>query len=133
MEAKNQLKILYTIRKVVTGLLFVLAILLLIFSFISGTENYGGGLQGFVQNSPNSLPWLLLLILLFFVKRKPIWTASLLILFGAFITYFFNFTGQNFFLSTFVLCLSIIFLGFVLLFTGLAIKQHQRNASSENS
>jgi len=38
------------------GLIFFL------FSLLSGAEAYGGGLIGILKNSPNSLPWLLVII-----------------------------------------------------------------------
>jgi hypothetical protein len=41
------------------------------FALLSGAERYGGGIDGVIQNSPNALPWLLLLIVAAMSFRWP--------------------------------------------------------------
>jgi hypothetical protein len=133
MESAMQLKWLRIARNSLLGLLFLLGVLLLSFSLLSGSESYGGGFSGALKNSPNSLPWVLFIILVFIARKRNVQGGLLIALFGIAITYFFNFSGSNFFLSTFVLCLAIILFGILLIFSGLAIKNLSENASSENS
>jgi len=39
-----------------------IGLLLFLFSLFSGAEVYGGGILGILKNSPNSIPWLLVII-----------------------------------------------------------------------
>lgn len=133
MKAGLQLKRLHLLKNGLLGVLFALAILLVLFSLFSGSETHGGSISGIFRNSPNSLPWILFLIIVLIARRKTITGGLLITIFGCVITYFFNFTGGNFFLSTFIVCLSVIFLGIILIFTGLAIQNVSKNGSSENS
>jgi uncharacterized membrane protein YjjP (DUF1212 family) len=122
MKNEKQLQTIRLLRKSALIVLSVIGILLLAFSLFSGSEAYGGGLAGIVKNSPNSLPWIVLVMAIFIAWRRDIWGGFLITIFGGVITYFFNFTGGNFFLITFVVCLLIVFLGLVVLFSGLALK-----------
>ena len=85
--------------------------LVFIFALLSGSGDYGGGLKGILYNSPNALPWLVLLILLFVAWKWELIGGILITLVGLVALYFFNFTGPNFFWFTFFLCLGIILFG----------------------
>jgi hypothetical protein len=122
MEKSQQLKTLRIVRSIALSILLLLSVLVLIFSLLSGSEAYGGGFSGVMKNSPNSLPWLLFLVLVIISYKKSVLGGFLIMIFGAIITYFFNFTGGNFFLTTFIVCLLIVFLGLLVLFSGLTIK-----------
>jgi lipid-A-disaccharide synthase-like uncharacterized protein len=52
------------------------------FALLSGAERYGGGIDGVIQNSPNALPWLLLLIVAAMSFRWPLAGAICTALFG---------------------------------------------------
>lgn len=91
--------------------LLALSVLTLLFALVSGSEDYGGGIQGILKNSPNALPWLLLLVVLFVAWKWELYGGILLVALGLGLTYFFNFRGPNFFMATFVLTLSITALG----------------------
>lgn len=49
--------------------ILVFAILIFIFSLLSGAEQQGGGLLGVIKNSPNALPWLILLVVVYFAWK----------------------------------------------------------------
>jgi hypothetical protein len=91
--------------------LLVLGILVFIFALLSGSEGYGGGISGFIKNSPNALPWLFLLILIFVAWKWELVGGIIITLMGVAMIYFFNFYGPNFFLITFILTLLITTLG----------------------
>lgn len=95
-----------------TGLL-ILGILVFVFALVSGSEDVG-----LLKNIPNSLPWLLLLVLTVYSFKKPVFGGLLIILYGLALVYFFNFRGSNFFLTTFILTMIIPLLGFVILACG---------------
>ncbi len=122
MENEKQRRIIRTVRKSALIALTVLSVLLLVFSLLSGSEDYGGGLAGIVKNSPNSLPWVVFAMAVFIAWRRNVWGGILITIFGGVITYYFNFTGSNFFLITFIVCLFVVFLGLAVVFSGLAIK-----------
>jgi hypothetical protein len=126
MSNEQQLKIIRRARSWALATLFVLGILILIFSLISGSEAYGGSLAGVVKNSPNSIPWVIFLILVIIAWKSNVWGGFLLVIFGGVITYYFNFTGSNFFMTTFIFCLMVIFLGLVVLFTGATISKYNK-------
>ena len=112
----TNIKQIKTIKRVkaFTGVgLFILGVLVFVFALVSGSED--GGL---LRNSPNSLPWLLLLVLTLYSFRKPVFGGLLIILYGLALVYFFNFRGVNFFLTTFILTMIIPLLGFVILSCG---------------
>lgn len=106
-----------------------MSVLVFVFALVSGAEAYEGGFNAILRNSPNTIPWLIPLLLSIYAWKRKLLGGVLLILFGAFATYYFNFTGQNFFLSTFILCLSIILFGLIISVTELYLTK----ASSENS
>ena len=129
MEDEQLLKILKIVRNSALAILFILCILLICFSLFSGSEALGGGLTGVLKNSPNSLPWILLLIILIIARKRNVLGGFLILIFGVGITYFFNFMGQNFFLTTFIVCLLIILLGILVLFTGATIAKNNNSDS----
>lgn len=102
-----------------------LSILLLIFALISGSESFGGGLEGIIKNSPNALPWLGLLLIAILSFKRPQQGGYLTVIAGFVLMYFFNFRGENFFLLTFVFCLLIILLGFILIISEQVLKKQR--------
>ena len=91
--------------------LLVLGILVFIFALLSGSQEYGGGIEGIIKNSPNAIPWLLLLILIFIAWKWELTGGIIITVLGLIMVYFFNFRGPNFFLVTFILTLFITALG----------------------
>ena len=87
MESDKKLKSANILHKTADYVLLVLGILLFIFALLSGAEQYGGGLHGLIRNSPNALPWLVLLILWFIARKNELWGGILILLavVGAFV------------------------------------------------
>jgi len=91
--------------------LLVIGVLVFVFALLSGAENKGGGVMGIIKNSPNALPWVLLLVLVYVAWKWELTGGIIITALGLFLFYFFNFAGNNFFLFTFILTLLIILLG----------------------
>jgi len=90
--------------------LLVLAILVFIFALISGSQELTGGITGIIKNSPNAIPWLILLIFVYVAWKWELAGGIVITLLGLVMLYFFVFASLNFFLATFILTLLIIVL-----------------------
>jgi succinate dehydrogenase/fumarate reductase cytochrome b subunit len=117
MEQSQQIRTVRIIQKTALIILFVFSLLIFIFALLSGSESFGGGVSGIIKNSPNSLPWLVLLALVIIAWRNPLFGGILITIAGAILTYYFNFSGDNFFLLTFIICMLIVFLGLLVWMT----------------
>ena len=111
MKSINQLKIANILRKVARYGLLTIVAFVIGFALLSGAEKYGGGLYGVVQNSPNALPWLVLLGLVYVAWRWEKIGGTLITTAGIVAVYFFNFEGTHFYWQVFVLTLLIVILG----------------------
>jgi hypothetical protein len=108
IEASGMANILrYTARYA----LLVIGILVFLFALFSGAENYGNGIHGIIRNSPNALPWLVFLLVVFLAWKWELVGGIIITSFGLFLIYFFNFLGPNFFLTTFIMTVLITILG----------------------
>jgi hypothetical protein len=112
-----------TIRKTTQILLLLITALVFVFALLSGSEGYGGGFMGIVKNSPNALPWLLLFGLNYLVWKKELYGGIILVIFGLFITWLFNFRGPNFWWTTFALTSLITLSGIIFILLGLQKKK----------
>jgi hypothetical protein len=61
-----------------------------IFALLSGAEKLGGGIKGIILNSPNALPWLLLFVLVWAVKRWELIGGILIALVGVLTIFVFD-------------------------------------------
>lgn len=113
MENSKQIKTVRTLKTFAWFALLLLGILVFVFALFSGSEEVG-----ILKNSPNALPWLVLLVVTIYSWKKPVLGGLLLILAGLALVYFFNFRGDNFFLTTFIITMVVPLLGFVILFCG---------------
>ena len=111
MNLEKKVKIANYLRYTARYVLLVLGILVFIFALLSGAEGYGGGIKGIIQNSPNAIPWVILLVLVYVAWKWELIGGTIITLIGFAMLYFFNFRGPNVFLVTFILCLAIIILG----------------------
>ena len=93
--------------------LTLLVLLIMAFALVSGSDEYGGGFKGIIQNSPNTLPWLALLIPVLISWKYEKIGAVLITVLGLVTVYFFN-TGPNFFITTFFATLTIPVCGIAL-------------------
>jgi len=110
MDQRKKLRTANVLRNIARYTLLIMGILVFIFALLSGAEGYGGGIDGIIKNSPNALPWLFLLLIIYIAWKWELIGGLLIVLSGFATMYFFVF-GQNFFLSTFILSLLIIILG----------------------
>ena len=108
---KNTVSYVNILKYVARCTLLLMASLLLVFSVVSGAEDYGGGLTGLPQNSPNALPWLVLILLIFIAWKYELLGGALIFLCGLWMVYFFNFSGPNFWWITFFLTALIPVMG----------------------
>ena len=104
--------LIYTLRNIARVLLTLIALFFFTFSLLSGAELYGGGISGIVQNSPNALPWLLLLILAGATWKWEKASGIIVILFGLFTLIAFNAWNEP--LVLFAISLPLIILGGIL-------------------
>ena len=117
MEQSQQIRTVRIIQKTALIILFVFSLLIFVFALLSGSESSGEGVLGIIKNSPNSLPWLVLLALVIIAWRNPFFGGILITVAGSIMTYYFNFSGDNFFLLTFIICMLIVFLGLLVWMT----------------
>jgi hypothetical protein len=111
MVTESKLQIANTLRNIARYSLLLLGFLTFIFALLSGSERYGGGLKGIIKNSPNALPWTILLLLIY-IAWKWEWIGGILItVLGLFFVYYFNLQGSHFYWGVFLLTLSIVLLG----------------------
>ncbi len=83
------------LRNIVRGILLLVSLLVFVFALLSGSEELGGGLMGIVRNSPNAIPWLLLLALVYVGWKWELVGGILLVLFGIAATFFFQLLQQG--------------------------------------
>ena len=93
-----------------------LASLVFIFALISGSEAYGGGFSAIIKNSPNALPWLLYMVLILASLKWRKSGSAALVVFTAFLVYFFNWSGPNFFMVTFLMTALALFMALIIAF-----------------
>jgi hypothetical protein len=105
-------RIIHILRHTARVFLILIALFFFVFALLSGAEEYGSGMWGIVQNSPNALPWLLLLILAGATWKWEKASGIIIILFGLFTLIAFDAFEEPFVL--FVISLPLIILGGVL-------------------
>ncbi len=103
MKRKRNLKIANILRFSARYSLLTIGIVVFIFALLSGSEGYGNEIQGIVKNSPNALPWLLLLVFLAIAWKFELTGGILIIISGFTLTVFFNAGGNHFYLTTFIM------------------------------
>ena len=118
-------KIGYILGIITFSFLMIFSILVFIFSLLSGSEDYGGGFMGIVKNSPNALPWLLLLVLAVIAWKWKLIGGILLSLLGIGLLYFFGIPDQSFKMVTLIIAsLPVVFGLLLILSWGL---EHEKN------
>jgi len=111
MKKQLKLKTANLLRNIARYTLLVVGILVFLFALASGSEAYGGGIMGIIKNSPNAIPWVALLVLVYVAWKWELIGGIIITLFGLAAIYFFSFRGSNFFVSTFILTILITVLG----------------------
>lgn len=112
------------VLKVTAGiLLFAIGLATFNFAMLSGSEEYGGGLEGIMKNLPNALPWAALIIVNFIAWKRELIGGIALMLMGGFMVFFFN-SGENFYPIVFALTMAIPALGSLFVFSWMIRKKH---------
>ena len=106
------------IRKTSQILLLLITTLVFVFSLLSGSREYEGGFMGVIKNLSNTLPWILLFSLNYLVWKKELYGGIILTIFGLLITWYYNFSGPNFWWTTFTMTSLIILLSVIFIFLG---------------
>ena len=117
MDMTSRIKTANIIRNIARYSLLVVSVLVFIFALFSGAEGYEGGITGLIKNSPNALPWVLLLFLVNIAWKWELLGGTIVILLGLFMVYFFNFTGGNFYPITFIITLFITLFGLMFIYS----------------
>jgi len=86
----NKNKLAKYLRYTARTILLIISIFWFVFALLSGAEEYGGGLKGIITNSSNSLPWLLLFLLVRVAWKKELIGGSLISLIGLVTIVFFK-------------------------------------------
>jgi hypothetical protein len=91
--------------------LLILGILVFLFALLSGSEGYGGGIMGIIKNSPNAIPWAILLILVLVAWKWELIGGILIVGLGIAMFYLLNWGALFFSLFPFFLTIIITILG----------------------
>ena len=117
MEKKQLIRLTNILKHSSRIVLLILSVGVFVFALVSGSESMGGGVKGVLKNIPNTFPWALLILAVLSSYKWPKLGSLFSLFFSLVLMYFLNFSGGNFFLSTFVLCLLLVFLSFTLVLT----------------
>lgn len=69
-------------KRILKILLVIWISIIFVFALLSGSEEYGGGLEGILKNSPNALPWVVVLGVLYLTRKRDLEGGVLLVLLG---------------------------------------------------
>ena len=119
MDGIDSIRLANYLKRTAMYSLFILGTLVFVFALLSGAEQYGGGMNGIIRNSPNAAPWLLLILLVLIAAKRELIGGILLTLFGCAAIYYFNFSGSNFWWSVFILTILVTILGSFFIFSWL--------------
>ena len=114
MNKEKNLLLAKYLRGIARYTLLVVFSLVFIFALLSGSGDYGGGIKGIIQNSPNSAPWLIFLVLLFIAWKWELIGGILITLLGFGAMYYFCFPWKGlefaFYLSLFIIIFGSLFI-----------------------
>lgn len=111
MNQANKLIVANYFRNISRYALLILTVLALIFALLSGAGLNGGGVYGIVRNSPNALPWLILLAMIYIAWKWELIGGIIISLTGIFMMYFFHVFSSKFHIAALILTLMIFLLG----------------------
>ena len=86
-----------------------------LFALVSGSEDYGGGVRGIIKNSPNTIPWIILIGFVIISFKWELIGGILITILGLFALGFFVIFTPNFFLITlFIALIPFVFGSFLI-------------------
>jgi hypothetical protein len=83
-------RVITIVAKTMQVIVFIYSLLWFAFAILSGSEAYGGGFQALVKNSPNAIPWLILLLINIISWGWERTGGILYLIFGVFSFFFFH-------------------------------------------
>lgn len=101
----------------------LMAILIMCFALLSGSEMHGTGITAILKNSPNALPWFVYFILVLMVLKYRKLGSVLLSGYSLFLAYFFTCRGGYHYTSTIMLVIIINLFAGILLADAFARKE----------
>lgn len=113
----TQARLSKTLKTISCTVLSVFGVLVFIFALLSGSDTNGGGISGIVKNSPNALPYLLLLVLIYFGWKRPLIGGALITLLGFGLLYLFGFFSATWNVIPFVVGIIPVIFGGLLIFS----------------
>lgn len=99
------------LRNIARYTLLVFGVLIFIFALFSGAEEYGNGVKGVLKNSPNAIPWLILLVFVYVSWKWELVGGIIITLLGVVALGFFVIFSSNFMIPTLIISLIPIILG----------------------
>jgi len=102
-----------TLRIITRALLILFASFWFIFALLSGSDSFGGGLSGIIQNIPNALPWFLVFAFVYLAWKDELIGGIIISITGIFSVFFFH--TYNSLISFSIISLPIIVLGGLLI------------------
>lgn len=120
---KNPIKIAKILRYTSRIILLILSGFWFVFALLSGAEGYGGGIKGIIMNSPNALPWLLLLVFVYIAWKWELVGGSIIIATGLFTIFAFNVFKELF--ALFLITIPLILLGSFLILSWYLTKNYE--------
>ena len=99
------LKFLYWFPRIV---LSIIALFWFVFAMLSRAEGYGGGLKGIIYNSPNAIPWLILLVFVWLAWKYELIGGIIITILGFLTIFMFDVFNEPFALIAFTLPLMIL-------------------------
>ena len=104
------------IRTIARALLLVIAAFWFVFALLSGAQELGGGIKGIVMNSPNALPWLVLLGLVYVAWRWELVGGSIIAAMGLATIVLFD--AYEHLVPLFAISVPLVLLGGALMYCG---------------
>lgn len=114
---KNKKQSIVILRNSARYILLTFCLLVFFFALFSGAGE-SEGFRGIIKNSPNALPWAILLAFVFVAWKWELVGGILITLFGFGALYFFGFSGDKIFAAALIISFIPIVLGalFILVF-----------------
>jgi len=94
----------------ILGLIF--GVLVFVFALLSGAEAYGNDFWAVLKNTPNALPWLLFLLIIWFAWKQELMGGLTLIGLGISLLFLFD-SFRDFQWPTFIVAMLVILDGFL--------------------
>ena len=112
MKSNTGFKVIKFLRNLTLWILLIISVFFFIFALVSGSEGFGGGFMGIIRNSPNAIPWLLLLIINWFIRKYELWGGIILMIFAFAAGIFFDAFKDNF-TVLYIIIIPLVIIGII--------------------